>query len=426
MRNPVILALAIKSLRNRKFTAALTVLSIALAVLLLLGVERIRHESRESFAATISGTDLVVGARSSPVHLLLSAVFHIGNATNNLRWDSYRAIAGRPGVAWTIPLSLGDSHRGYRVLGTTPDYFEHFRFARDRRLVLAQGRAFEDEHDTVLGADVAHALKYKPGDSIVIAHGAGDVSFSLHEQHPFRVAGILARTGTPVDRTVHVSLEGLDAVHEDGGEDQAADPLAAIIGGDRRAAAIKPSAPRAITAFLVGLKSRPAALSMQRAVSEYAGEPLTAVLPGLALQELWEITGAIEKTLFAVSALVVVVGLAGMLVALLTSLSERRREMAVLRSVGARPAHVFALILGEAAFLTALGVVLGVSALYVGLLAGQPWLESRLGLFIAVSWPSAYELGLILLVGLAGVLIGLIPAYRCYRYSLADGMTIRI
>ena len=421
MRQSIIPALAVKSLRNRKFTAALTVLSIALAVLLLLGVERIRHESRESFAATISGTDLLVGARSSPVHLLLSAVFHIGNATNNLRWDSYRAIATRPQVAWTIPLSLGDSHRGYRVLGTNPDFFEHFRFARDRRLVLAQGRPFGDEHDAVLGAEVAQKLKYKVGDSIVIAHGAGDVSFSLHEQHPFRVSGILARTGTPVDRTLHVSLEGLDAVHEDA-DGRSADPLASIIREKQQA----DSTPRAITAFLVGLKSRSAALSMQRAVNEYAGEPLTAVLPGVALQEVWEITGAVEKALFAVSGLVVVVGLAGMLVALLTSLSERRREMAVLRSLGARPAHVFALILGEAALLTALGVALGVSALYAGLLAGQPWLESRLGLFIAVSWPSAYELGLVALVGMAGVLIGLIPAWRCYRYSLADGMTIRI
>jgi len=277
----------------------------------------------------------------------------------------------------------------------------------------------------VLGADVAQALKYKLGDSIVIAHGAGDVSFSLHEQHPFRVAGILARTGTPVDRTVHVSLEGLDAVHEHAADGQAADPLAAIISADRRTAD-KLSTPRAITAFLVGLTSRAAALSVQRAVNEYGGEPLTGVLPGLALQELWEITGAVEKTLFAVSALVVVVGLAGMLVALLTGLSERRREMAVLRSVGAGPVHVFALILGEAAFLTAAGIMFGVAALYIGLLAGQPWLESGLGLFIAVGWPSAYEFGLIVLVGTAGLLIGLIPAYRIYRYSLADGMTLRI
>jgi len=414
----VIAALAVKSLRNRKFTAALTALSIALSVLLLLGVERIRHESRESFTATIAGTDLVVGARTSPVNLLLSAVFHIGNATNNIEWKSYRAIADRADVAWTIPLSLGDSHRGYRVLGTTPAYFEHLRFARDRTLVLAQGKPLEGEQDAVLGADVAQSLKYRVGDAIVIAHGAGDVSFALHDQHPFRVAGILARTGTPVDRTVHVTLAGLDAVHEEA--EPGEDPLAAIIGAKHPA-----DTPRAITAFLVGLKSRGAALSAQRAVNEYAGEPLTAVLPGVALQEVWEITGAVEKSLFAVSALVVVVGLSGMLVSLLTSLGERRREMAVLRSLGARPAQIFSLILGEAAFLTVIGILLGVVALYAGLFAGRAWLESHLGLYIAVSWPSADEWGLVVLVAAAGLLIGLIPAWRSYRYSLADGMIVR-
>ena len=414
----MIAGLAVKSLRNRKFTAVLTTLSIALSVLLLLGVERIRHESRESFTATIAGTDLVVGARTSPVNLLLSAVFHIGNATNNIEWKSYRAIADRPDVAWTIPLSLGDSHRGYRVLGTSPAYFEHLRFARDRTLVLEQGRPLDGEQDAVLGAEVAQSLKYRVGDSIVIAHGAGDVSFALHDEHPFRVTGILARTGTPVDRTVHVTLAGLDAVHQD--VEAGEDPLAAIIGTKQRV-----DAPRAITAFLVGLKSRGAALSAQRAVNEYVGEPLTAVLPGVALQEVWEITGAVEKSLFAVSALVVVVGLSGMLVSLLTSLGERRREMAVLRSLGARPVQIFSLILGEAAFLTAMGIVLGAIALYAGLLAGRSWLESRLGLYIAVSWPSPEEWGLIALVAAAGLLIGLIPAWRSYRYSLADGMIVR-
>jgi putative ABC transport system permease protein len=436
----VILMLAIKSLRNRKFTAALTVLSIALAVILLLGVERIRSEARESFASTVSGTDLIVGARSSPVHLLLYSVFRIGNATNNVRWDSYEALANRPEVAWAIPFSLGDSHRGFRVLGTTQDYFEHFRFGRGRKLDLAQGKRFEDAHDAVLGAEVAEALGYKLGQAIVIAHGTGDVSFSLHKEHPFRVVGILARTGTPVDRTVHVTLEGMDVVHAEHNE-ASTDPLAAAM--QAREEADHHDGPgaahegdeehehaagsnRAITAFLVGLKSRGAALSVQRFVNEYAAEPLTAILPGPTLQEVWDILGAAEKTLLAVSALVVVVGLAGMLVALLTSLSERRREMAVLRSVGARPIHVFGLILGEAAFLTLSGIGLGVVALYVGLLAGQPWLEARLGLLIGVGWPSAHEFALMILVATAGVLIGLIPAYRIYRYSLADGMTIRI
>jgi len=423
----VILELAIKSLRNRKFTSALTVLSIALAVVLLLGVERIRQEARESFASTISGTDLIVGARSSPVHLLLYSVFRIGNATNNVRWDTYRALANRPEVAWTIPLSLGDSLRGFRVLGTTPEYFTHFRYARDRKLELAQGTPFGEARDAVLGAEVAEALRLRLGQAIVIAHGAGDVSFSLHEENPFRVVGILARTGTPVDRTVHVTLEGMDAVHAEHSA-EADDPLAAALHAQSATAdehaGEEPK--RAITAFLVGLKSRSAALSMQRSVNEYPGEPLTAILPGATLQEVWEIVGTVEKTLLVVSGLVVVVGLAGMLVALLTSLSERRREMAVLRSVGARPAHVFALILGEAAFLTLSGIVLGVAALYLGLIAGQSWLESRLGLLIGVGWPSTHELGLMLLVGTSGILIGLIPAYRIYRHSLADGMSIRI
>jgi putative ABC transport system permease protein len=436
----MILALAIKSLRNRRLTAALTVLSIAVAVALLLGVEHIRQASRESFASSVSGTDLIVGARTSPVNLLLSSVFRIGNATNNISWEAYRRIAGQPEVAWTIPLSLGDSHRGFRVLGTTQEYFDHYRFARNRQLELAQGERFADAHDAVLGADVAEALGYQLGQQIVIAHGAGDVAFALHSDHPFRVVGILARTGTPVDRAIHVSLEGMDAVHSD--HSAGDDPLAAAMraagardgqhshGSDydheERAEHTTGTPKRAITAFLVGLKSRNTALFMQRQVNESRDEPLTAILPGATLLEVWEILAAGERTLFAVSLLVVIMGLAGMLIALLTSLSERRREMAVLRAVGARPWHVFALILGEAAFLTFLGIALGIAALYLGLGVGGSWLEQRFGLFIALSWPSISELGFIVLVGASGILIGLIPAYRIYRLSLADGMTIRI
>ena len=431
----MIAGLAVKSLRNRKFTAALTVVSIALAVVLLLGVERIRSEARESFASTVSGTDLIVGTRASPVQLLLFSVFHLGNATSNIRRDTYVAIASRPEVASSIPISLGDSHRSFRVLGTSLDYFEHFRYARDHRLELASGKRLEGPHDAVLGAEIARALRYKVGESIVIAHGTGEVSFSLHEDQPFRVVGVLAPTGRPVDRTVHVSLEGLDAIHA--GHDEA-DPLAAALraaeGDGQRSAAAQGSvqppggalARRTISAFLVGLKSRSAALAMQRFVNEYAPEPLTAVLPGPTLQEVWELVGAAEKTLLAVSGLVVIVGLVGMLVALLTSLSERRREMAVLRSLGARPSHVFGLILGEAALLTLAGIALGLAVLYPGLLAGRAWLESRFGLHIGAGWPSIHELGLIISVTVAGVLIGLVPAYRIYRYSLADGMTIRV
>jgi putative ABC transport system permease protein len=306
------------------------------------------------------------------------------------------------------------------VLGTDAGYYEHLRFGRGRRLEFVQGRAPRDEGEAALGAEVAQALRYKAGDAIVIAHGAGEVSFLQHERHPFTITGVLARTGTPADRTVHVSLQGLDAVHDEGAVEE--DPIAAAL---REDAVGQGHPPKAISAFLVGLKSRPAALGFQRSVNEYAGEPLTAILPGVALQEVWEITAAVERTLLGVSALVVAVGLAGMLVALLTSLGERRREMAVLRSVGARPAQIFALLLGEAGLLTLAGIALGVMALYALLLGGQGWIESRLGLVIVVGWPPARELALMGIVALAGLLIGLVPAWRVYRLSLADGMTIR-
>ena len=355
---------------------------------------------------------LVVGARASPVHLLLSSVFGVGYATGNLSYEAYEEIVKRPEVAWSIPLALGDSHRGFRVVGTTGAYFEHYRFARERRLELAAGTLFGGSYDAVLGAEVARTLGYVPGRRIVLAHGAGEVALSQHSEQPFRVVGILKATGTPVDRAIHVPLEGMDALHAD--PQHKHDPLAAGHDHDR-----------AITAFLVGLKSRGAVLGMQRFVNEFDWEPLSAILPGVALLELWEIVGAAERMLLAVSVLVVAVGLAGMLVALLTGLSERRRELAVLRSVGARPLHVFALMLGEAALLTLLGLALGVAAVYAVLAAGQPWLEARFGLYLPLAWPSLQELGVMMAVAAAGTLVGLIPAYRAYRLSLADGMTIR-
>ena len=410
------LTLAVKSLKNRKFTTILTI------VTLLLGVERIRKEARASFTKTISGTDLIVGARTGPVQLLLYSVFRIGNATNNISWQSYPEISRNPNVKWTIPISLGDSHHGYRVMGTNADYFEFFRFAGGRRLEMAEGRIFKGVFDAVLGADVATALGYQLEEEIIIAHGAGNVSFIKHDDKPFTVVGILKKTGTPVDQTVHVRLAGIEAIHIDW-QDGAPLPGQSISAQQVLAMDLSPTV---VTAFLVGLKSRIAVFGVQRFVNQYPKEPLLAILPGVALQELWDLIGVAEKALLAVSGFVVVVGLSGMLIALMTSLNERRREMAILRSVGARPLHVFSLIVGESALLTIMGVATGIGLLYGLLVVSQPLILSRFGIFIEISAISSYELWLILIVCSAGIVIGLIPGYRIYRYSLADGMTIRI
>ncbi|MEO1132657.1 MAG: ABC transporter permease [Cyanobacteria bacterium J06639_1] len=418
-----VLTLALKSLKNRSFTVGLTVLSIALSVTLLLGVERIRRETKESFTNSISDTELIVGGRSGAIQLLLYSVFRIGSATNNISWESARDIAALPEVEWTIPISLGDSHQGYRVMGTTTDYFEYFRYGRDRALAFDRGEEFDDVFDAVLGAEVAFALGYELDDEIIIAHGAGQVNLVEHADKPFRIVGILRPTGTPVDRTVHVSLEGIEAIHIDWRD--GAPPIPGLeISADRaRRMRLRP---QQVTAVLVGLESRISTFTVQRSVNEYPEEALLAIIPGVALQELWTLMGVAERSLLAVSGLVVLVGLSGMLTALLTSLNERRREMAILRSVGARPLHIFTAIVGEAGVVTVMGVVTGIAMLYGSLFVARPIIADRLGLYLEIGGISRYEWVLIGAICVAGVGIGFIPGYRSYRYSLADGMTIRV
>lgn len=415
------LILAWKSLLNRRVTVLLTIVAIALAVALLLGVERLRQEARASFTNTISGTDLIVGARTGPIQLLLYAVFRLGEPTNNISWQSYREIAALPKVAWSVPLSLGDSHRGYRVLGATTDFFKYYRYAGGRPLALRQGRLFAELHEAVLGAEVAERLGYDLGREIVIAHGAGETSFVLHDDQPFKVVGILFPTGTPVDQTVHVSLAAIEAIHRgwEGGV-----PRPGREPGPLPAEA--DLTPKTITAFLLGLKSKGAIFQVQRYINDYRREPLLAILPGVALQQLWGVVGLAEKALLLVSWFVVVVGILGMVAALITNLEGRRREMAILRAVGARPGQLCALVTGEAVLLAVLGAVLGVALLHLLLLAAAPLLAARFGLVIGVyglGWREMAYLGVI--VG-AGALAGLVPALLAYRRSLADGITIKM
>lgn len=417
----IILRLALKSLANRWVTALLTIASIALSVALLMAVEKVRTGARQSFADTISGTDLIVGARSGSIQLLLYSVFRIGNATNNITWESYQDIARQPEVAWAVPMSLGDSHRGYRVLGTSADYFRHYRYRRTNGLEFQAGKPFQDLFDVVLGADVAERLGYKLGDTLVIAHGLGSVSFVEHDDKPFRVSGILAKTGTPVDRTVHVSLEAIEAIHVDW-QSGARVPGESVTADEVRKMDL---APKAITAAMIGLKSRLATFRLQRAINEYPREPLSAVLPGVALQELWDLVGVAETALTAVSLMVVATALLGMMVMILTTLNERRREMAILRSVGARPGTILGLLTAEAGVLTLAGVMAGALLFYAGVAVARPLVDRHYGLSLPAEWPGMTELWMLGAVLLAGVLAGLLPALRAYRMSVADGMTVR-
>jgi putative ABC transport system permease protein len=438
--NPL-LSIARQSAWNRRSTLVWVVVSLALATALIWTLERLRHDIRSSFSQSVSGVDLIVGARSSPVQLMLFSVFHIGSVPQSMSMDSVRALAQHRSVSWVVPLSLGDSHRGYPVLGTTAAYFQHFAYGDKQPLALQQGAVFagtlDGLYEAVIGSEVARKMGYTLGQNITLGHGMEDdghghshghnpapasPSSAHHDDKPFKVVGILAPTGTPVDRTVHVSLQALEALHL---EWVAGAPLP---GGQIPADQARKFnlEPQAVTAALVGLKTRAAVFNVQRFVNAYEAEALMGVMPGVALGELWAVLAVGENALLAVSALVALVSVVSLMAVVLAGLNERRRELAVLRAVGAGPRHVLGLLTLEGVWVTGAGVVLGVVLAQLGMALAAPWLQQGLGIRLQMSVPLPTQWALLAAVLLAGLLASLGPAWRAYRLSLADGLSPRV
>ena len=407
--------LAIRSLSNRRLATALTVLSIALSVALLIGVETVRRGIRESFAGTIRHTDLIVGARGGPQQLLLSSVFGLGSPAGGVSWATYTRWAAHPAVAWTIPISLGDSYRGYRLVGTTPVFFERYRFRNDGQVTFAKGKAIDTDHDIDVGSEVAARLHLRLDTAIAITHGLRGEGISEHTQHPFTIVGILAPTYTPVDRSVFITLDGVDAMHVGFEED-----------ADEADHHHDKPGEHTITAFLVGTKNRFESLRLQREMNTDLHEPLTAILPAVSLTELWHTIGYAEDGARMITAVVLLVGLLGMIVALYSTLEERRREMAILRSLGAGPRRIAALLVLESGMLSAVGAAVGLALSYSLMVAGGSMAEEHFGLAIPITAPERLEWLYLGGVLAAGLLVGLLPAWRAYRNALQDGLTIRL
>lgn len=409
----MLISVAWRSLLSRKLVVGLTILLIGTSTFVLLGVEHIRAETRSSFSKAVSGVDLIVGARTGDINLLLYSVFRIGNASNNISWQSYQNLSTRPGVAWTVPISLGDSHRGYRVMGTTTDYFRHYSYGNQQALRISEGREFDALQEAVLGAEAARTLGYQIGDQIVLAHGGGAVSFSNHDDKPFTVVGILTPTGTPVDRTVHVSLESLEAIHMNWPGSR---PVTSA--SEFEASLI----PDSITAFMVGLESRIMTFTVQRQINEYGSEPLLAIMPGVALAQLWDMMGMLERVLTLIAFLVLFASLLGMSIMLLSSMVQRQREISILRAIGAHSSFIFLLVEIEALLITIVGVALGMGGLYLALVTGTDTISETYGLFINTNIIGAQTLVYLTSIVTGAMVLALLPALMAYRGSLVSGL----
>ena len=405
----LILRLALRSLQSRLLTTSLTVASIALSVTLLVGIEHVRAGVRESFAGTIKGTDLIVGARGGSLQVLLSSVFGIGSPSGGVKMSTFERWQKHPAVKWAVPYTLGDSHRGFRVVGTTAEFYERYRYRENGRVTFDSGHAGATDRDVVVGSEVAEKLRYAIGSPVLVTHGMRDIGTSTHASHPFIVVGVLKRTFTPIDRSVFITLAGVEAMHE----------------GFEKPVAATPAVDDQITSFFVGTKNRFEALMLQREMNTDVIEPLTAVIPGVALGELWQNIGSAEVGLRVVALFAVLIGLTGMLVSLYSSLEARRREMAILRAVGAGPRTIVSLLVLESGLLSLLGCVFGVAFVYAGLVLGQGPIEQRFGLHLAIAPLGAVEWSYLGIVLTAGIVIGFVPALKAYRTSLVDGLSPR-
>ncbi|PSF08273.1 peptide ABC transporter permease [Marinobacter fuscus] len=405
------LSLTAASLWYRRRALSLIGLTLTLSITLMLGIQYLRTEVRQSFTSTISGTDLIVGARSGQLNLLLYTVFHIGDATNNIRWSTYQALQNDARIDWLIPISLGDSYRGFRVVSTNDQFLARFRYGNDQPLSLTQGAWFNDLFDVVLGADVARRLGHQLDEQIVLSHGGGRTSFANHKDLPFRVSGILKPTGTPVDQAVYISLDAMEAMHV-GWESGIALPGRVLSPTQARA---RDYTPTAITAVFLGLNQPIQTFAVQRELNQSTQEPLSAILPGVALSELWRMMGQFEQALLGISAFVVAISLIGLIAVFLTLQAQRQQEIAVLRATGASPGLIASLYSLECVGLSLASCLLALLLGMLGILALGPWLLEHYSLKIRLRPLRVDEWALLGAVPLAALAVSLLPAFATWR-----------
>ncbi len=478
---------AYQSLLYRLSGVALAIAAVAISVFVLLSVEHVRNEARSSFASTVSNVDLIVGARTGEINLLLLSIFRIGNPTANISWESVEEISEQPNVEWVVPISLGDSHKNFRVVGTSAEFFDRYKYGQSKPLVFKSGERFTNTLDVVVGAHVATDLAYGLGDELVLSHGMADTSFTHHDQVTFAVSGVLATTGTPVDNALFVSLEAIEAIHADedsehhdahADHDEHAESERHDEHADHDEHAHHEESEHhdehadhdehahheesehhdehadhdehahheasehhdkaeehgqhaandhhhqhdhppigTVTAILVGLDSAAFTLQVQRWVNEFADEALLAILPGFALAQLWSLVGGVENVLRGISILVFISALFGLNAMMLASMRERKREIEILRSIGAPSRFIVALLIIESMLIVTVGIILAVTGLLCAIALANNLLASELGLALSLQifYPSSMiALGLIYLTTL---ILSLVPAWKAYAVA---------
>jgi putative ABC transport system permease protein len=391
-----------KSLRQHALSTGVTAFSIALAGGLLMSVWVVKQQSQATFTGLNEGFDAVLGARGSKLQLVLNAIFNLEASPGNLAWADYQDIKNNPDVELAVPLAVGDNYHGYRLVGTLPEFFERTEYAPGKKFALQPGGDWFDptRREGVVGDFVARKMKLKVGDTFHPFHG---LIFDERDQHAetYVVVGILKPSNTPADRVIWIPLEGIQKMS---GHD--------------------PAAATEVSAVLIKLKADSAMAGFQMDMRyNRQGDRLTFAWPiGTVMAELFDKIGWFDRVLALVSYLVAIVAAASILAGIYNSMNERRRELAILRALGARRFTIFAAILLEAAAIAAIGMAAGfvVYGVIVTVVAGV--MRAQTGVVIDPFQFNAVMLYAPLALIALGALAGIIPALKAYRTDVAENL----
>lgn len=473
------LAIVWKSMRQRMLATTLTALSIALGVGLVVLILMLREEVEQSFSQRSVGYEMLVGAKGSPLQLVLNTIYGLGAPVGNIPYEYYERIAEDRMVRLAVPVTVGDNYRGFRVIGTVPSFFSEFTYLEDQKFEIAQGSVFQNDYEAVVGARAAREAGLKVGDTFTPAHGvSAEEGGEVHEEAKTKVVGIMRETGTPMDRGIYVPLETIWKIHvheaaetdpryegmtkeqieqmkqleameaeaareeqgaegdssaEDhhhaGHDDAAHDDTSHNAGhkheryinahGDVYAADV-PESLKTVTAIYVSLKNRIVFDRFRRAVLD---EPVAqAVIPAMEIMNLFEIVGNVNGVLLAIAYVVVLVALAGVLVSIYNTMNERRREIAIMRALGARRRTIFALLVVESTVIAFIGGVAGLLLGHGGMAAAAGMVQEQTGLPVAPFTVHAFEPLVLAAVVLLGAIAGMLPALKGYRTDVQENL----
>ena len=389
-----------KSLRHHALSTAITALSIGLAGALLMSIWVIKSQSHETFTNFDGGFDAVVGARSSKLQLVLNAVFHLEASPANIEWKDYASLTNHPGVEFAVPIAMGDNYRGFRIVGTLPDMLTRSEYAEGKRFrIRAPGRVFDIAlREAVVGSFVAQKLGLKRGVRFHPYHGLNFDEKKKHEEE-YVVVGILEPSNTPADRVIWIPLEGVQKMT--GHASEAAEQISAV---------------------LVKLRSTSAGQMLDVQMNR-KDTRLTFAWPiGMVMADLLSKISWFDRVLALVAYLVAVVAAGSILASIYNSMNERRRQIAVLRALGARRTFVCASIVLEAIAIAVIGTVLAFVVYAAITFGAASVIQGQTGVVIdpwrfhpVMLWA---PLGLIALAALAG----LVPAMKAYRVDVAENL----